>query len=164
MIDTRPSARGIVLNDAGEVLLLRCEDPAPLDPRNPAVLRYWATPGGGTQAGETAEESLARELYEETGLRNVEIGPCVWTRELEFILPQGLTLCHERYFLCSSRQTEVSFAHLTADEINIVRETKWWPPDLIAQSDETFRPGEFPALLRRLITEGPPQKPIRIES
>lgn len=41
---------------------------------------YWCPPGGGVDEGETAEESLRRELLEETGLI-IEVGRLLLTKE-----------------------------------------------------------------------------------
>ncbi|WP_072476567.1 NUDIX domain-containing protein [Amycolatopsis australiensis] len=99
----RESARGVVFDPDGRVVLLRHEDAAPVDPRDPGLLVYWGPPGGGIEPGETAEKALARELFEETGLTDVEIGPCVWRREGEFRLPDPV-LARERYFVCRTRK------------------------------------------------------------
>jgi 8-oxo-dGTP pyrophosphatase MutT (NUDIX family) len=56
-----------------------------LDPDDRTVLvlfdfgrrTVWATPGGGTNPGESDEEALRRELAEEVGLEGPEIGPHV---------------------------------------------------------------------------------------
>ena len=48
----------IVLNDKGEILLNRRSDTG-----------TWGIPGGSMELGEELEETAARELYEETGLR-----------------------------------------------------------------------------------------------
>ncbi|MEO6095732.1 MAG: NUDIX domain-containing protein [Fibrobacteria bacterium] len=68
----REFAAAIIVNGAGELLLLR---------RSPATLRWpgkWGLAGGGVEAGETPEQALVRELREELGsdirLRNLR-GP-----------------------------------------------------------------------------------------
>jgi 8-oxo-dGTP diphosphatase len=68
----REFAAAIIVNQAGELLLLR---------RSPATMRWpgkWGIAGGGVEAGETPEQSLVRELQEELGsdirLRNLR-GP-----------------------------------------------------------------------------------------
>jgi hypothetical protein len=76
----RAAGRVLLVDAAGQVLLLRGCDPA-----NPETL-YWFTIGGGLDDGETFAEAAARELYEETGLTLVPSdlkGP-VWTNVSEF--------------------------------------------------------------------------------
>ena len=41
---------------------------------------FWATPGGSLEPGESHERALARELHEELGIREAEIGPHLATR------------------------------------------------------------------------------------
>ena len=67
----RRAVRGLVLDPAERVMLVRFEFPA---------LTIWATPGGGQEPGEDDEATLRRELDEELGLCVEEIGPHIWTR------------------------------------------------------------------------------------
>jgi 8-oxo-dGTP pyrophosphatase MutT (NUDIX family) len=47
----RKSARIVVLDPAGAVLLVRHQDPTSVDPRAPELLTYWVPPGGGVDEG-----------------------------------------------------------------------------------------------------------------
>jgi 8-oxo-dGTP diphosphatase len=61
MVKLRPvrhTARGIVVRD-GQLLLMERWRPG---------MHYFSIPGGGIEAGETDEETVVREIYEETTL------------------------------------------------------------------------------------------------
>lgn len=67
----RRATRAVVLDDDNRVLLVR------FDFGDRVV---WATPGGGIEEGESDEHAIRRELVEEAGLEDFELGPFVWTR------------------------------------------------------------------------------------
>ena len=62
----RPTARVVVLDPSGRVLLLgaRLTDPAV----PPGDVLFWYTPGGGVEDGESLRGAAVRELTEEIGL------------------------------------------------------------------------------------------------
>jgi len=65
--DSRPYRKGVgmmMLNEADQVFIARRVD----FPEG-----AWQMPQGGMDEGETPEEAVLRELYEETGIQNVEI-------------------------------------------------------------------------------------------
>ena len=72
---TRPSARLLVLDPAGRILLFRFVHRRAAR----AGEDYGATPGGAVADGETFEQAAIRELAEVTGIRVEDIGPAVGT-------------------------------------------------------------------------------------
>ena len=75
----RTAARVVLLDRDGHVLLLQAADPA-----DASKGHWWEIPGGGMDPGESSEAAARRELYEETGITEAEIGPCVWTQHARF--------------------------------------------------------------------------------
>ena len=52
--------------------------------RRPRQAAWWEIPGGGIDPHETSAECAVRELHEEVGITDAEIGPCVWTQHAAF--------------------------------------------------------------------------------
>jgi len=75
----RIGARAIVVNDDERVLLVMFD----FGERG----EVWATPGGGIEEGESDEGAVRRELAEEAGMDEFELGPLVWTRT--HVVPMG---------------------------------------------------------------------------
>jgi len=99
-IKIRPSARVVLLDDADRLFMLRIHDPSATRGPNPITADFWLLIGGGVQAGETYEQAAYRELVEETGIRDVWIGRCVWTQEKLVSNPRGeLELVIGRFFV-----------------------------------------------------------------
>ncbi len=71
MTEPRVSARAVVVDEAGRVLLVRHRD---------GDREFHVLPGGRIEPGETAAEAARREVLEETGLE-VGIGELLWVRE-----------------------------------------------------------------------------------
>jgi 8-oxo-dGTP pyrophosphatase MutT (NUDIX family) len=140
----RPSARLLVLDAAGRLLLFRFV-------HKTGVLAgedYWATSGGAVEDGETFEQAAIRELQEETGIRRDDIGPQVGRREFVLQLPNGEhVLADERFFLVVAPNDSLSRAGWTADEVEVMAEHRWWSPRELALTSETVWPEDLLAML-----------------
>lgn len=153
LVKVRKSSRVILLNERDQICLF-------LNVRRSD--RYWILPGGGVEPGETWEEAAIRELYEETSLTDVVLGPCVWTREKEVVLFGEPTRGVERYFLVRVTGSEVSNANQLNYERAVYAEARWWPVDAIRESGETFYPEGLAGLLAPLIAGDVPARPVAL--
>ena len=146
----RNAVRALVLDPSGRVLMVRFED---------NFGSWWSTPGGGIEPGESDEHALARELAEEAGLREYELGPLIWTREHRLIDIAKWGGQRERHYLIRTEpfDPEPGFnqAALAAEGVHDVR---WFTPDEL----ETVitGPRRLASLVRDLLENGPPAEPI----
>ena len=100
----RPSARVLLLDGAGRILLFRAVEPR----RRDAAPKFWVAPGGGVEAGESYQAAARRELDEETGL-DAPIGRCVWRRTHTWYFARRdvwYRSC-ERYFVARTDVTDL---------------------------------------------------------
>jgi 8-oxo-dGTP pyrophosphatase MutT (NUDIX family) len=150
-IEDRRAARVLLVDRDERLLLLRGGDPA-----QPG-LRYWFTPGGGLDPGESPAQGAARELFEETGLRvdPAELGEPVWHQVTEFSYDNQWYRQDQEFFLLRVPQWQVDTAGFAADAIDDFR---WWTADEMVGSTESIYPEDLAGLLR-LCTGAPvPEK------
>jgi G:T/U-mismatch repair DNA glycosylase/ADP-ribose pyrophosphatase YjhB (NUDIX family) len=137
----RQAVRGLVLDTGGRVLLVRFEHPVTHD-------SWWATTGGGIDPGESDEQALRRELREEAGLEDFEVGPVVYTREHTFPWDGRIIHQREKFHLVRVDQ------HDAAPTIDVaaegVTEVRWWPLDELTATHERIVPADLATLVRTL--------------
>jgi TDG/mug DNA glycosylase family protein len=149
----REAVRALILDPESRTLLVRfAGDPG-----------WWTPPGGGMDAAETPERALARELAEEAGLTEYELGPEIWCRVHRFPGMQRHGGQAERVFLVRAAPFEPR-PELTREQLAAegVVELRWWTPEELAASNELFAPRRLPELVRELVDRGPPPVPVDV--
>ncbi len=144
----RDAVRAVVLDRAGKTLLVRFE----LE----HGAGFWAPPGGGLLPGEDDAGALARELAEECGVRGIEIGPLLWTREHWFPEMPGWGGQRERHYLvrCDAFEPAPEL-DLTAEHVH---ELRWFRLDEL--EGLATAPRRLHELLSELAAHGPPAEPL----
>jgi 8-oxo-dGTP pyrophosphatase MutT (NUDIX family) len=150
VIDRR-AARVLLVDRADRTLLLRGGDPA-----RPG-LRWWFTPGGGLDDGETSAEGAARELREETGLRigPDELGEPVWHQVTRFSYDNRDYRQAQDFYLVRVDEWQVDTTGLDPEEKLTIDQHHWWSADELDATDEAVYPEELADLLRRLTAVHP---------
>lgn len=144
----RTGARVILVDDEGRTLLF-CGG----DPDRPAGGRWWFTPGGGVEPGETVEQAAHREVREETGIVVEDLGPPLREEDTEFDFAGQRVVQHQWIYcarvpsLAAGGVADVSDAGWTDLERRSVQGWRWWASDQIRATTETIYPADLADLV-----------------
>lgn len=152
--ERRKVSRLVLLDPDDRILLMHG-----FEPEDPAST-WWFTPGGGLEGDETRERAALRELAEETGIRDVELGPLLWKRMCSFPFDGRRWEQDEWYFLARTEQTLTDTSGQTGLERRSVAGLRWWTSAELSATRETVYPTRLAGLLHTLLGEGPPRTPL----
>ncbi len=149
---SRQSVRVLLFDESDRILLVRFWD---------GDHSWWCTPGGGVEAGETDETAASRELTEELGSIDLELGSCIWTRRhvgvfrgQPFDQTERIYVGHAAAF--EPRPSPEALLEHGPDDI------RWWTADELATSADEFAPRRLPELVLQLLEVGPPTQPVDV--
>ncbi|MGY8891990.1 MAG: NUDIX hydrolase [Pseudomonadales bacterium] len=143
-LPTRNVARAILINDKHQCFLFKLKLPW----ISGAV---WMAAGGGMEAGESPQKALIRELYEETGLTNVDVGNLLWECRFSFQYNNEIRPIYERYYLVKTQDFEPSFEGMAQYEIDSLVEFRWWSLTELQTTTDYFSPKQLPTLLSQIL-------------
>ena len=148
----RDCVRAVILAPGPSVLLVHLVLPD---------RELWITPGGGIHPGESHREALRRELIEELGRGDLEIGPHVWNRDGHYEW-NGERVAEREFFYLVHADPFLPDSSATPDpeERKAMAEFRWWSvADLPAHSPR-FAPARLGSLMTDLVERGAPAAPV----
>lgn len=154
----RLTARVLLFDTEGRILLMLGRLPG-----RPPESASWFTVGGGFDPGETLEQAARREIAEETGFTEVELGPVVWLREGVGILTDGeRVIFKEHYVVARCAGGEPSREGWADYETELIDDIRWWTLEEVATAQVRIYPERFIELLPPIAAGDYPPEPLVI--
>jgi len=131
---------------------------------DPGRTGEWFTIGGGVEAGESLAEAAAREIREESGINDFELGPVIWRRDLTLRDRHGEPVVFkEHYLVARCEGAEPDRAGWNAVERALVDDIRWWTPVELAATAEPVHPKGLAERLADILAGRYPPVPVVLD-
>jgi 8-oxo-dGTP pyrophosphatase MutT (NUDIX family) len=153
----RRTARVLLLDRSGRVLLLKFRARPPLD-------SAWFTPGGGVDGREPLRTAAARELREEIGLAVApeQLGTVVAISSGHADLGWAKGLFRDDYFCHRVEEHQVDLTGMNPGERDQLVDHRWWTVADLTTTAETVYPYDLAPLLVKLAAGRIPAEPVQL--
>ncbi len=147
MMKERLTARVILLDPDDRILLMKGRLPS-----DPAAPGAWFTVGGGVEPGESMVEAAVREIREETGFTDAEVGPVLWEGEQIHHDRKGRPVrVMERFMVARCAGGVPSAEGWQALEQEFVDDIRWWTLEALTACEEPIFPPDLAARLATIL-------------
>ncbi len=153
----RPAARVVLLDRESRIFLINSSDPG-----DSSKASWWEIPGGGIDPGESSAEAAHREIIEETGITDFELGPCIWTQECQFTFAGYFFDSQEWIHVAWCDGGEYNPQGLEYFEALAFKGAKWWDIESLLESNEPVLPPRLREFIAPIAAGELPEEPIDI--
>jgi 8-oxo-dGTP pyrophosphatase MutT (NUDIX family) len=151
----RPTARVLLIDGRDRALLFRMVSEDFGD-------TFWFPPGGAVEGAETHRQAAARELREETGWPEPDVGPLIGFRRHVITWGGVLFDCREQWFLARVDTLDVDTSGFTEEEKVDMLESKWWSVAELRATPDRLVPRDLADLLEGILESGAPAQPLTL--
>ncbi|HEX6335784.1 MAG TPA: NUDIX domain-containing protein [Jiangellaceae bacterium] len=148
----RETVRLLLIEPADRVLLFEDSDPG-----LPSRPRFWITPGGGIDPGESVEQAAVREVAEETGhlLSPDALRGPIADRWVVHGYSDKIVEQREIFYSAAVTPFTVMTDGHTEDERLSMLGHRWWKLDELRSTTERIWPTDLHRLLEAVLAGGP---------
>jgi 8-oxo-dGTP pyrophosphatase MutT (NUDIX family) len=153
----RKTARVVLIDEHQRILLMKINAVgvgAAGEANAPRLM--WVTLGGRIEEGENVLEAARREIEEETGLLNVEVGPPVFYGEQVLEVRGEPVHFKETFVLARTRTGALSDAGWSDEERKVVVDLRWFTRDELKTTTDIIKPPRLAEYVDGIITGSGP--------